>query len=339
MLQQDTTTIEKEQLSPENIISEKPAKPQHPYQVLRMLPKDATPAQQDSAIQATFQPKPIRYSSRPDTLHIPGHEIGKSIRDVKLPKYYKESFFSKDTLFHPEIAGGRYGVAGDPIPYTVRSDDTISLLLIISFVIVMVSYAKSKQFIVRQIKSCFYVHNNESSISETSNEIRFQLFMVVLTCLLWSLLQYFFTTHYISTTFILPSQYHLIAIFFGMNVGYFVLKGLLYSWVNTVFFGRKNNLQWMKTYLFITSVEGVLLYPAVLLQSYFDISIRQVVFYTISAVVFVKLLTFYKSYTIFFSRISLFFQIILYFCALEAVPMATLIGSLAITGNYLKINF
>ena len=32
-------------------------KPRHPYQVLRTLPKDATPAQQDSAIQATFQPK------------------------------------------------------------------------------------------------------------------------------------------------------------------------------------------------------------------------------------------------------------------------------------------
>ena len=32
-------------------------KPRHTYQVLRSLPKDATPAQQGSAIQATFQPK------------------------------------------------------------------------------------------------------------------------------------------------------------------------------------------------------------------------------------------------------------------------------------------
>ena len=337
-MHQDSIQTAEQQPSPAVII-DKPVKPQHPYQVLRMLPRDATPAQQDSAIQATFQPKQVRYSSRPDTLHIPGHGIGKSFRDVSLPKYYKESFFSNDTLLHPEIAGGRYGVPGDPVPYTVRSDDTLSLLLLFSFIIVMVSYAKSKQFIIRQAKSFLYLTHRESSISETSNEIRFQLFMVVLTCLLWSVLQYFFTIHYISTTFVLPSQYHLIAIYFAMNVGYFILKAFLYTSVNNIFFGRKKNLQWLKSLLFIASCEGVLVFPPVLLQSYFDLPIQTVSIYAFSMVVFVKLLTIYKSYTIFFHKTPYFFQIILYFCALEAVPMAVFTGALAITGNYLKINF
>ena len=338
-MQQDTTSTIQQTPSPEAIQAQRPAKPQHPYQVLRMLPKDATPAQQDSAIQATFQPKPIRYSSRPDTLHIPGHEIGKSIRDVSLPKYYKETFFSKNSLLHPEIAGGRYGVAGDPVPYTVKSDDTISLLLIVSFIIATISFSRSKHFLARQAKSFFYVSHRESSISETLNEIRFQVFLVGLACLLWALLQYFYTINYIGSTFVLSSQYHLIAIFFAMNVGYFMLRNILYTWVSTVVFGKEKNLQWLKALLFITSAEGVLIFPAVLLQSYFDLSINTVAIYSIIMVVFVKLLTFYKSYTIFFREIPFFFQIILYFCALEAVPMATLIGSLAITGNYLKINF
>ena len=336
-MQQDTIAAG-QHLSTE-YVSERPAKPQHPYQVLKMLPKDATPAQQDSAIQATFQPKQVRYSSRPDTLHIPGHEIGKSIRDVSLPKYYKETFFSKDTLLHPEIAGGRYGVAGDPVPYSVRSDDTITLLLLLCFVIVMVSYAKLKQFIIRQVKSFFYVSTHRISISETSNELRFQIFMILLTCLLWALLQYFYTIQYISTTFILQSQYHLIAVYFAMNVGYFLLKYLLYSSVNAVFFDKKNNLHWIKSFYFVTSVEGAMIFPAVMLQSYFDVSFHDVSIYAISVVIFVKLLTFYKSYTIFFRRIHFFFQIILYFCALEAVPIAAFLGALAITGNYLKINF
>ena len=97
-------------------IEHKPTKPQTPYQVLRLLPKDATPAQQDSAIQAWFQPGEIHYSSRPDTLHLPGHDIGKSLKDVNLPQYYREHFFSDNTYFHPELDGGRYGVAGDPVP-------------------------------------------------------------------------------------------------------------------------------------------------------------------------------------------------------------------------------
>ena len=65
-----------------------------PYQVLRLLPKDATPAQQDSAIQAWFQPGEVHYSNQPDTLHLPGHGIGRSLKDVNLPQYYRENFFS-----------------------------------------------------------------------------------------------------------------------------------------------------------------------------------------------------------------------------------------------------
>ena len=62
------------------VVAEQPKhfKPRHPYQVLRTLPKDATPAQQDSAIQAAFQPKEVRYSNMPDTLHLPGYGKGKS---------------------------------------------------------------------------------------------------------------------------------------------------------------------------------------------------------------------------------------------------------------------
>ena len=47
-----------------------------PKMVLSWLPRNATPAQQDSAIQAHFKPSEIRWSSRPDTLHLPGHNRG-----------------------------------------------------------------------------------------------------------------------------------------------------------------------------------------------------------------------------------------------------------------------
>ena len=79
-----------------------PTRPQTPYQVLRLLPEDATPAQQDSAIQAWFQPGEIHYSSQPDTLHLPGHGIGRNLKDVNLPQYYRENFFSKS-----DIAAGK----------------------------------------------------------------------------------------------------------------------------------------------------------------------------------------------------------------------------------------
>ena len=76
-----------------------------PRKVLSWLPRNATPAQQDSMIRAHIKPSEIRWSTMPDTLHLPGHPAGKSFRDVSLPQYYRESFFSKDSLFHPELRG------------------------------------------------------------------------------------------------------------------------------------------------------------------------------------------------------------------------------------------
>ncbi|MBP3511341.1 MAG: DUF4271 domain-containing protein [Prevotella sp.] len=318
----------------------KASQPRHPYQVLRSLPKDATPAQQDSAIQAVFKPREIRYSQRPDTLRLPGHEPGKSLREVSLPKYYREGFFSKDTLLHPEIDGGRRGVAGDPVPYRVRDDNMITSLLLLCLIMVIVALSNSRRFIVRQVKDFLYVPRAEASaITETSSEVRFQLFLVLQTCLLFSVFQYFYTQHYIGDTFVLPSQYHLIAVYFAMFTGYFVVKGLLYTIVDITFFGMRRHMQWMKSLLFISSSEAVLLLPVVLLQVYFDLSIHNVVIYFIVVLIFVKILTFYKCYFIFFRRMGAFLQIILYFCALEAVPIAAFWGALVMTGNYLKINF
>ena len=95
----------------------------------------------------------------------------------------------------------------------------------------------------------------------------------------------------------------------------------------------------MKALLFITAIEGVLLFPAVMMQAYFDLSVKTVVIYVVTVLVFVKLLTIFKCFIIFFYRNVVKLQIILYFCALELVPMLALWSILDITANGLKIKF
>jgi len=53
----------------------------------------------------------------------------------------------------------------------------------------------------------------------------------------------------------------------------------------------------------------------------------------------VKILTFYKSYIIFFKQKRYFLQIILYFCALEIVPLFALWGGLLSIVDLFKIKF
>lgn len=320
---------------------QRPEKQLTPYQVLSKLPKDATPAQQDSAIQATFHQENLHLSTRPDTLHLPGHDKGKGPKDVSLPQYYRESFFSNDTLLHPEISGGRYGVAGDPVPYTISGDNTITSLLLICFVVAMISFGRSHDFIFRQAKGFFSVPHSglTTEVTETTGEFRFQFFLGALTCLLASIITFFYVQDRVADTFILRSQYMLIWIFFGCFLGYFLLKSLLYAVVNWAFFDKKSNRTWQKTLLFMVCVEGVTIFPLVLLQTYFNMSMQNAIIYALVVIVLTKILVFYRSYIIFFRQNGAFLQNILYFCALEIVPLFSLGGLLVTIVDFLKINF
>ena len=204
----------------------------------------------------------------------------------------------------------------------------------------IISFANARGFILRQAKSLFYLpHEGTTEITETANELRFQTFLVFLTCILASLLFYFYTLDTYGDTYVLQSQYHLIAIYLGIAVGYLIMKMLIYSLVNIIFFDGKRNGQWMKAFLFITSLEGVVFFPAVILQAYFNMSMQNVLIYFVAALLFIKLLTFYKSYVIFFRRNVVKLQIFLYFCTLEIIPLLAFAGTLVLTATSLKVNF
>ena len=66
-----------------------------------------------------------------DTIYLPLRDGGQSLTDVQLPKYYREGYFSKDSLFHPELPGGSFGVGGDPLPYTIHNDSVITSVLML----------------------------------------------------------------------------------------------------------------------------------------------------------------------------------------------------------------
>lgn len=308
-----------------------------PKQILKLLPKDATPAQQDSAIQANFKPVREHLSDRPDTLRMPFDTVKAGANDRP---FYEESFFENDSMYHPELSGGRFGVSGDPVPYSMRNDNVITGLLLACFILGIIAFSSSRDFILRQAKGFFRVkHGNTTSESETTTEFRFQLFLVFMTCLLLSLLAFFYTEEVINEPLVLKSHYMLVAIFLALSISYFVAKALIYTFVNRVFFDPHSNVTWLKSQLFVTSVEGVLLFPIVILLIYFDLSMNTVLICTAIVVFLIKFLSFYKCQVTFFRHNDFILQNFLYFCTLEIMPLLMLVGCMLMIVNNLKINY
>ena len=325
---------------PEAIVEVHPTKPQTPYQVLRLLPKDATPAQQDSAIQARLEPREIKFSEQPDTLHLPGEGIPKDLKVVNLPQYYRENFFSNDTLYHEELsAQDYYGMAGAPIPYSYANDNLVTSLLIIGFLLIAFAFSRMSNFIVGQAKNFIHPSQNSVSLSETSGEIYMQIVLTGLTCIIYALLYYLYATEFLASTYVTSSEYALLGIFLGVFVSYYLLRFGLYTIVNNLFFNSSKNKKFLTSLLYLSSLEGLLLYPALALLAFMHLTTQFAIWYCIIVLFLVKIMTFYKSYTIFFKQNDLFLQIILYFCALEMVPLITLWGGLLVIVDILKINF
>ena len=299
---------------PEGIVEVHPTRPQTPYQVLRLLPKDATPAQQDSAIQAWLKPREIRYSEQPDTLHLPGEGIPKDLKAVSLPQYYRENFFSNDTLYHEELSAQEYfGMAGDPVPYSYANDNLVTSILIVGFLLIMLAFSRMSNFIVGQAKNFIHPSKNTQSLLETSGEIYMQIVLTGLTCIVYALLYYLYATEFVAKTYVTTSEYVLLTIFLGVFVGYFSLRFGLYSLVNILFFDSHRNKKFLTSLLYISSIEGLLLYPALALLAFMHLPAQNAIWYCLIVLILVKIMTFYKSFTIFFNQNGFFLQIILYF--------------------------
>ena len=123
-----------------------------------------------------------------------------------------------------------------------------------------------------------------------------------------------------------------------MTIVYFLFKICIYTIVNIIFFSSKKNVQWIKTIFFITSIEGIMLSPIVLLHSYFNMTMHYVIVSIITVLIIVKILTIYRCFIIFFMRNVVKLQIILYLCTLEIIPLLAFWGSLMTMADNLKIN-
>ncbi len=259
---------------------------------------------------------------------------------VGLPLYYREGFFSDNALLHAEQPGGSPGVDGTPVPYSIGSDDIITMILMVCCLSAVVALSRVRHFMVRQFKTFLYrPSEGTTEVRETKGEMWSLAVLSLVAGLMIAMACYFYCLHFVGLTFLLLSNYLLIAVFFGLAVVYFSGKMLFVSWINMVFFGWKKNGQWIKSSLFLLSVEGVLLLAIVTLYCRFGLSLHNSIVSIGTVVILVKIMSLGKCATIFFDRKVVNLHFFLYFCTLEIVPLIAFWGGMVFIGNYLKINF
>lgn len=317
------------QVQPEEIVKtervvlpKKKAKPKTPEDVLKWLPANATPAQQDSMVQAHFKPDSIHWSQRPDTLHLPGHPKPQKIEDIIYIKPAENLFFKTEKNIQTTSKLKNYGTEGIlKSPDILRTDSTISILIVILLLFIC-TLVKTKKLLITQTKNFFRRNpTNAYRVNKQDNSsVAVQTMIIILFALLVTL-----ACH---VCVIAPGMYGNITRETAFLLGgiilsvmiYVCMKLALYGLTGWVFFTPVQNQRWKNSYYYILLLAGVALIPLILIRSHTPVPMETAIKEGLCILLGAKILLLYKQINIFFSRIDRILQIILYFCALEIVP-------------------
>lgn len=313
------------------------ARPQafEPARIIEGLPEDATPAMQDSAIQAQLPERERCRSERPDTLNLPGWNVpsDKEAAADTVRTAYENSLFPRSPYDHPEADFRYSGMVSDPMPYLLRNDDGVTGILLCCFLMLMTIFARSKKYIRQQVQDFFFDRTDRHSLFSvaTGREMRHTLFLYLHTGLLVALFAFDYTLS-VRDLFMAPvTHFQLLGIYVLCSWAFLGAKQLLYTFVNWILFDKEQRDSWMKSYSFLIASEGLLLFPLALVAVYSYLPPIYVVWCLCIWLGTVKLLLFYKTFSIFFPKKHGFLHLIVYFCALEILPACALWKALMLT--------
>ena len=219
--------------------------------------------------------------------------------------------------------GGR--VAGESLPFCFRNDDVItSLLLLLLFVSTFI-VSRGWAYLVSATSEFFQGKRRETIFDAHDDKaLHGGSILVLQTTVCMGLLAFGFLDDFYPQRLQAYSPYVLLGFDIGVCIVWMALRVTLFHLVNRILFDREACQAWINGMWLIVMASGLLLLPITLLAIYFDLSLstQQSLLVLIGGASEILLL--FKSYLTFFRHKGGSLHLILYFCALEVIPLILL---------------
>lgn len=238
---------------------------------------------------------------------------------AKLPLLYKNEYGARFAWWNDTLAFRPSGAYADAIPYQLENDSLFVSLLLLCLMAMMWLISRNPKMLKRWFHG---VLNNKTEgevvpLSDKSREERCSLYFLIQTTMMLTLL---FWTHSCLMADEGPKRMlHLLPYWAAFSAAYMVVKYLLYRIVNWTFFDKATRSRWKVTATFLYSIEGVVFF--VYLWYVLLSPSREMGSWGLFVFLFVKMVLFYKAFSIFFARFQGILHFIVYLCALEIMPV------------------
>lgn len=232
------------------------------------------------------------------------------------------------------------GMPGEVLPYQIRSEWSVTCLILFCFLVFSHIVKNGKKYIIQHIRSLFQRKDRSSLFDEVQGtDNGYTMVFPLLTCICYGLFFYYYSVESFPALVYVTPHEALIGGYILLSIFYMLFKWGSYNFVNWVFFEKEQSKAWIQTYFDLLSAQCFLLLPIILFIIYFrpDVIISNILiaFTLISA----KILLFYRGFRNFFNQSYGFLHFILYFCALEMVPLLLLVKGILYINQIVILNF
>jgi hypothetical protein len=224
---------------------------------------------------------------------------------------------------------------GEPLPYLLRTDSMVVFIIFFCLILVVYILLNGKRFLLYKLKALFRNSERSGKYSDvTTDDAHYSFLLILHACILWGVSIYIFLMNIFSELTQSFSSYILLGLICCI-VFLLLLKCLMLSFINWVFFDKVRNTIWIKTYYNIFVWSGLLLLPIVLLVVFGNLSLDFFSYWVISVAIFMKIVLFFKYFNNFFKNFHGCFHLILYLCTLEILPDILLWKTIWVTSHFL----
>lgn len=218
-------------------------------------------------------------------------------------------------------------LAGELVPWTPRTDDAVTILLMVSVFATVWLSVRAWGFIVRAWAAFLYdmwprpaIPTDDADIEGVGDNRVLHIHL----CLLISLANVCLFCANNSTTSADFSPYGMLLRGAGLTAGWYLLRAALYQFIDSVFFARWQHAQWVQARTRCTFLMGLILLPILLIEVFFVLPPTVYIIALILVIAVSRFSLFMKCYSTFFTYRGGFLHLLLYFCTLEIVPMVAL---------------
>jgi len=249
------------------------------------------------------------------------------------------SLFRADTLLYAEVPYRPYGYAATDTPFRLRNEGWSGVLLLVCLLLAASLVLRLQKKFRELLRGVFFPIPGKTDEPATYDPLRnsTRLVAVVLLSVAAAVVTFAYTQHDVGFYPFPETPYLLFAAILVLWLAYFLVKRLLNSFVNWVFFRKEKIFTWQRANTFLLAAESVLFLALALVVVYLPVSPKEMQIMALILVVFVKIVLLFKTYQIFFPKMYGTLHLIVYFCTLELTPLLVLQQVLTYAGWLMTI--